>query len=156
MMRGDLKISNWIAAPEMLLCFAPFTLGWIDAARALGNLAGGSGSASAGTVLPAIAALLLATTGPVGLLAACRALLVGPPSRARWLPGALVVGSIVNGLVLVAVAVMDGGAFGSPGDFNFWSGLVLLSALPALGAAHLPLLYPPSSLSMSSVSSSNM
>ena len=155
MIRGDLKISSWIALPEMLLCFAPLTIGWIDAARALGNLGGRPGFGGSGPVLFATAALVLATTGPAGLLAALRVLLLGRPVHPRWLPATLLAGSIINGLALVAIALIGGGAFGSRGDFNFWCGLALLSALPALGAAHLPALYPPSSLSMSSVSSSN-
>ena len=154
MVRGDLRISHWIAVPEMLLCFAPLTIGWLDAARALGSMAGGAGFVSSGTVLSAAAALVLATTGPVGSLAALRVLLLGRISHARWLPKVLLFGSIINGLVLLATAARGGGAFGSLEDFDFWCGLVLLSALPALGAAHLIVLYPPSSLSTSSVSNS--
>ena len=30
MIHGDLKISRWLLVPEMLLCFAPLTLLWLD------------------------------------------------------------------------------------------------------------------------------
>ena len=151
MLTGDLKISRWILVPEMLLCFMPLTFGWLDA------IGGSSGivrlnrdvihqhflHSPGGTFV--LAALMIGATlaalGPVGLITAFRLVVSAHTPRNQWLRTALVAGPIVYGAVMVLVRVALGGtgalALDAADSFDFWSGILLLSALPALGAAHM-------------------
>lgn len=126
MLRGNLRISTWIAVPEMLLCFAPLTIAGVDAVQTLSGMLQQPAPRGASAVAVTIMVAALAAIGPVGLVGAFRVLFNGKPIRARWLRVAVVAGPILLGLVLIASQA-----------FDLWSGLVLLSLLPALGAAHL-------------------
>lgn len=151
-MLGDkLKISRWIFVLEMLLCFVPLTLGWLDA------LGGGARilrlnaevihkefllTPDGALVLVAlIAGAVLGTLGPLGLATAFRLLISGRAPGSRWLRTALVAGPAVYGVLLLAVRLATGGAgalsFNTVDSFDFWSGILLLSVLPSLGATHL-------------------
>ena len=126
MVKGNLGVSTWVAVPEMLLCFAPLTIACVDAARTLSGMLQHRAPGGSSAVAVPIVVLTLAAIGPVGLVAAFRLLFNAKPIRARWLRVTVVAGPILNGLVLVGSRA-----------FDLWSGLVLLSVLPALGAAHL-------------------
>lgn len=126
MVKGNLRISTWVAAPEMLLCFAPLTIACVDALKALSGTLQHPASGGSTAVAVLIMVVALAAIGPVGLVGAFRLLFNAQPIRARWLRVAVVAGPILNGVLII----------GSQ-PFDVWSGLVLLSVLPALGAAHL-------------------
>jgi hypothetical protein len=156
---GNLKISSWVLAPEMLLCFVPLTMSWLDA------IGGESGivrlnmdiiqkyfiAVRGGTIelVVMIAGAILGALGPVGLLAAFRLIVLGLPMRSPWLRSALVFGPIVCGVLTIVARLAIGGtaafSFRSVDAFDFSSGIFLLSALPALGAVHMLRLGPPSS-----------
>ena len=156
MIKGDLRVSRWLLTPEMLLCFVPLTLLWLD------GIDGGSGllrlnrafiqkyfiAAPGGTMLliALISGVILATIGPIALVAALRLILWGRPIRNAWLRAALVAAPLVYGVTAIFSRIVDigGAAFSAAASdaFDFWSGIVLLSLLPALGALHLLRLSP--------------
>jgi hypothetical protein len=153
------KISRWILAPEMLLCFVPLTIGWRD------GIIGSTGIVRLNvdviqryflgvhggilTLVVIFSGVVLATVGPLGLLAAFRSIVWGRPIRNEWLRAFLVIGPILYGLMtLVSRLAMDGlpsFSFATDDAFDFWSGILLLSILPALGATHMLRLFPPKS-----------
>ena len=157
MLVGDLKMPRWLLAPEMLLCFVPLTIAWLDATAGVANIASLNGEAvhryfldvRGGTMelVAVVAGATLGALGPLGLLAASRLLVLGRSIRSGWLHRALVLGPALFG----ALTVIAHAAIGGPGSlslrsldaFDFWSGIFLMSALPALGAAHLRYLGPP-------------
>jgi hypothetical protein len=109
MLAANLKISRWILLPEMLLCFVPLTLDWLDV------IAGSSGiiqlnghiiqkyflHAPGGTfaLVTMIAGAVLGTLGPLGLTAAFRLIVSGRRPGSRWFRAALVAGPAVYGLL---------------------------------------------------------
>jgi energy-converting hydrogenase Eha subunit A len=151
MIKGDLKISRWLLTPELLLCFLPLTLLWLDA------IDGRSGllrldrasiqkhfiAVPGGTVvlIALICGVILASIGPIALAAALRLIVWKRPVRSAWLRAALVAAPVLYGVIalLARTAEMGAAAFSVAASdaFDFWSGIVLLSVLPALGAAHL-------------------
>jgi hypothetical protein len=158
MLTGNLKISRWILLPEMLLCFVPLTIGWLDAIGGNSGIVRLNGDViqkhflqvPGGTVILAalIAGAILGVLGPLGLTAAFRLVVSGHPPRNRWLRTALVAGPVAYGVLTLVIRVALGGAdalgFDAADSFDFWSGVLLLSALPALGAVHMLRLAPQS------------
>ncbi|HEX3847999.1 MAG TPA: hypothetical protein VHV81_11520 [Steroidobacteraceae bacterium] len=134
MVKGNLRISNWVAVPEMILCFAPLTLACADALQNFGGLLGGRIGGGPGEMALVAAGAALGAVGPVALVGAVRLLFGARPMRAPWLRAAVIAGPVLYGAMLIAQAWS--GEFAA-NAFDFWGALVLLSALPALGAAHL-------------------
>lgn len=150
------KISRWILAPEMLLCFIPLTIGWRD------GIVGGSGivrldlnvihryflDVPGGTLIliAMLTGVVLATVGPLGLLAAFRSIVWGRPLRSKRVRAFLVIGPILYGVLTLFLRLAIDGvpSFGFRTDdaFDFWSGILLLSVLPALGAIHMLRIFP--------------
>jgi energy-converting hydrogenase Eha subunit A len=126
----------------------PLTLLWLD------GIDGGSGllrldrasiqkyfiGVPGGTVflIALISGVILAAIGPIALVAALRLIVWGRPIRNAWLRGAIVAAPILYG-AMALLARVGGAAFSAAATdaFDFWSGIILLSVLPALGAAHL-------------------
>jgi len=156
MINGNLKISRWLLAPEMLLCFVPLTLLWLDAIDGSSGLTRLNMAAihkyflgvPGGMVflVTLIAGTALATIGPIGLLAGFRMIVMGRPLKSAWLRVALIAAPILYGAMALLLRLSETGTaafdFAASDAFDFWSGIVLLSALPALGAAHLLRLSP--------------
>lgn len=151
MLTGNLRISRWILVPEMLLCFVPLTFGWLDALGGSSGIVRMNGEviqryflhtpAETLALVALIAGAVLGSLGPLGLTTAFRLVVSGRAPGGRWLPTVLVAGPALYGvLTLVAQLAIGGmGALGldAPDSFDFWSGILLLSVLPSLGAAHL-------------------
>jgi hypothetical protein len=158
MVTGNLKISRWILLPEMLLCFVPLTFGWLDAIGGSSDVMRLGGDAiqkrflqvpGGSFILAALlAGAILGVLGPLGLTAAFRLVFSGHAPRNQWLRTALFAGPIAYGVLTVFIRLAAGGAgalaLNAADSFDFWSGVLLLSALPALGAAHMLRLAPPS------------
>jgi hypothetical protein len=156
MIHGDLKISRWLLAPEMLLCFAPLTLLWLDGIDGRSGLLRLNSAmihkyfigVPGGTafLIAMFAGVVLATIGPIALVAAFRMILLRTPLNNAALRVALIAAPILYGLMSVTLRAVETGAATfdmAPADaFDFWSGIFLLSILPALGAAHLLRLTP--------------
>jgi hypothetical protein len=151
MLTGNLKISRWILVPEMLLCFVPLTLGWLDAVGGSSGVMRLSGEAvakrflhSPGGTLVLVALLagaVLGALGPLGLATAFRWIVSGRAPGSRWFRAALVAGPAAYGVLTLATRLATGGAgsltLDAADSFDFWSGILLLSVLPSLGAAHM-------------------
>lgn len=140
MFAANLKVSRWIFVPEMLLCFVPLIFLWVDAVGAIHRgLLDAHGGISAPTAL--IAGAILGTIGPLGLATALRLIVTGRPPGGRWFRAVLLAGPMVYGVINLAVRWsmqgMSALGFEAPDSFDFWSGMVLLSVLPSLGAMHL-------------------
>ena len=156
MIKGNLEISRWLLAPEMLLCFAPLTWLWLDAIDGSSGLTRLNAAAihhdflsvPGGTafLVTLIAGAALATSGPLGLFAGLRMVVLGRPLKNAGLRVALMAAPILYGAMtlLFRLNAMGVAAFdvAAADAFDFWSGIVLLSLLPALGAAHLLSLSP--------------
>lgn len=154
MLTGNLKISPWVFCLEMILCFVPLSVGWLD------SLFGSSGiirlnseiihryfiDASGGEIVLAmmISAAILGALGPIGLVAAFRLIVLGRPLQSPWLGSVLVGGPLLYGVLTLVSRFANGGSaaigFNAVDAFDLWSGVLLLSLLPALGAAHMLLI----------------
>jgi hypothetical protein len=158
MIKGDLKISRWLLTPELLLCFLPLTLLWLDAIDGRSGLLRLDRASiqkyfigvPGGTVVlfALISGVILATIGPIALAAALRLIVWKRPVRSAWLRTALVAAPVLYGVIALLARMADMGAaafsVAVSDAFDFWSGIVLLAALPALGAVHLLRLSPSS------------
>ncbi len=136
MTTGNWKISRWIIAPEMLLCFLPLTIVWLDS---IGKVWGVVMVAAPPVTAPwravclVIAMMIVATLGPAGLIAAFRLVALARPLCSQPLRIALIAGPILFGALLITWRLTIAGL----GGFDFWSGLLLGCGLPLLGAVHL-------------------
>jgi hypothetical protein len=151
MFTANLKVSRWILVPEMLLCFVPLTILWLDAVGASSGLIRLSGEllhkyflGAPGGIFALIAMLagaVLGTLGPLGLIAAFRLVVAGRRPGGRWFRAALIAGPALYGALALAARWAMGGTgalgFDASDSFDFWSGILLLSALPSLGAVHM-------------------
>lgn len=150
------QLSRWVLSLEMLLCFAPLTIAWLDGLFGVSGIIPLSmnvahrhsvGVPGGTLILPAaIARVILATVGPISFIAAFRLLVLGRSMRGKWLRVAMVTCPILYGLLDVYLRF----AFGGSGAFrfdtvDFWSGMLLLTVLPTIGVAHLLRLGPLSS-----------
>ena len=151
---GNLVIARWVLAAEMLLCYAAPTLAvlgawvWLDELAHLVRLDPAHFHKYFLADKAGLVALVEMTTmgplslcGPVGLLVAGRYLLGGKAGGPRWLQAFLLWSPIIMGVIMVAARLFNGGLadFRPDADsaFDAWSGLILLSLLPAAAAMHL-------------------
>lgn len=151
MLTGNLRISRWILVSEMLLCFVPLTFGWLVAIGGSSGIARLGGDviqrrflqAPDGTLMlfALIAAAVLGAFGPLSLAIAFRWLVSGRTPGSRWFRAALVGGPAAYGILMLAARLATGGTgalgFAAADSFDFWSGILLLSVLPSLGAVHM-------------------
>lgn len=151
-----LKVSRWILVPEMLLCFVPLSFLCRDSVAAGAHMVRAHGEAlqehalrnADGTLalITVIAGAVVGALGPLGLIGASCLVVGARLPRNRWF-GALLIGApVLYGLLTLTarLATAGPGALGpdAPDSFDFWSGILLLSALPSLGAAHWLSLVP--------------
>jgi hypothetical protein len=83
-----------------------------------------------------IAGALVGVVGPLGLAITTQWAVSGRVVRSPWFRVTLITGPALYGALMLATRVSVGG-LGAAGGFDFWSGMLLLAALPAIGAAHL-------------------
>lgn len=152
MITGNLKIARWILMPEILLCFVPLSIAWLD------SIFGGSGVIRLNAavihrnfigvpggemvLMWMISTAILGALGPVGLIAGFRVAVLGRPLRTHWLCIALVIGPLLYGVLILISRFAVASPVASFTEVDFWRALVLLSALPAVGAAHMIPLHP--------------
>ena len=140
---GTLRVSRFVLALEMALCFAPLTFGWFDV------VVGNSGVAwldmasiqryylgtteGVAALAKMFAGALIGVLGPLGLIVAVRHIVFGRALQRGWVSSAMIAGPIVLGVVYVTANLAD--------DTRWWPAwigfYVMFVALPAMGAAHL-------------------
>jgi hypothetical protein len=140
---GNLRVSRFVLALEMALCFVPMTFGWVDV------VVGNSGVAwldpasiqryylgdteGVAALAKMFAGALIGVLGPLGLILAARYIVFGRALQRGWLSSALIGGPILLGVIYVAANLAT--------DTRWWPSwigfYVMFVALPALGAAHL-------------------
>jgi hypothetical protein len=144
MVVGGLRVSRWVLALEMALCFVPLTFGWFDVLFGMSGVAWLNveviqryfiGAPGGITILATLySAAILGALGPLGLLVALRLIALGRGIRSRLLGRVLVAGPILLGVIYIGGNVIVGG----PQVLATWvGGALLLFVLPMAGAAHL-------------------
>ena len=149
MIIGNLKISRWLLAIEMIFCFIPLTFVWFD------MLFGSSGviqlnleiiqmyfiNSTTGQVMlvTMLSMSLVGILGPVGLIAAFRSILSGRSIYGSIFNRIQISGPIVLGMIYLSGWLLTPTAL----RFDHFGFLLLCSILPALGAAHIYYLYSP-------------
>lgn len=144
MVVGSFRISRWVLAPELALCFVPLTFGWLDV------MFGASGIvhfdmtvveryflAEPGglTALLTIGAqAMLGIVGPIGLLLALRLVVLNRPLRSHALATALVAAAVLIAAVFIANQAILGSIATA---WDVAGALILFSMLPAAGILHL-------------------
>jgi hypothetical protein len=153
---GNLRVSRFVLALEMALCFVPLTFGWVaimfdpsgvawlDAATVERYYLGTTDGVAALTTM--LVAAVIGLLGPVGLLVAARQIVFGRALRNALLRAALIAGPIVLGAVYVGANLV----MGTEWSIEWFGFYVMFVALPLAGAAHLLYLgrtQPPTTLS---------
>jgi hypothetical protein len=148
MLVGKLHVSRWVLVPEMLLCFVPLVLLLAGAATSVAHLRWELipkyflvAPGAALLLLSLFAGVIVGLLGPIALVAAFRLVVLHRPLRNRWVRATIVTGPALYGVLVILDRLALGGLANlspaSPDFFDFVSAMVLLSCLPALGAAHL-------------------
>jgi len=140
---GTLKVSRFVLALEMALCFVPMTFGWLDI------VFGDSGVAwldapivqryylgttqGVAALAKMFAGALIGVLGPLGIVVGLRYIVFGKALHRGWLSAGLVAGPIALGIVYMAAN------FASNTRWSIeWAGFyVLFVAVPLAGALHL-------------------
>jgi hypothetical protein len=149
MRTGNFQISRGVLLLELLVCFAPLTLGWWDAVFGPSGVSGLNQSVMqehflatplGRTVLGMmIGAAVIGLVGPIGLFLASRAAVTGAGLRSRALGIAMIAGVMLYIAASVLLRLFSGpGAYAATLSF-----IVLIGVLPALGTAHLMYLSRP-------------
>ena len=143
---GNLRVSRFVLALEMALCFVPLTLGWLDVLFGQSGVAWLDAAAVERYYLvntDGVAALAkqlvgaaVGVLGPVGLIVAVRHLVLGRALHHGMLGVLLIAGPIALAVVYVAANLATDTSWSTE-----WAGFyVLFVALPLAGAAHLLIL----------------
>jgi len=144
MIIGNLKISRWILIPELLLCFVPLTLFWLDTSFGIYGIFRHNmdfvqqnivrfPEGTAFTVM-ILTTAVLGLLGPVGLISAFRLIVLKQPVHARIAGIGLIAGPFILGIVTVTCLLLM-----RPVIWLDELGLVMLlfSVMPSIGAAHM-------------------
>ena len=143
----NLKISRWILAPELALCFVPLTMVWVESLFGMSGLIHLNSdiiqwyfSSTTGTIMlvTMIAAVILGLLGPLGLILALRLIVSSRSLPARLPFVVLIAGPVLLGTIYLTSWLLMGTELG----IDYWRGLILISLLPALGATHMLYLNP--------------
>ena len=146
---GTLRVSRFVLALEMALCFVPITLGWYDVMFGMSGVAWLDvdtveryylGSTEGVAVLTTLLVWAVAGLfGPLGLVVAARHIVFGRALRHGWLSLLLIAGPIGVGAVYLAANFVTGSEW-SISRVGFY---VLFVAVPLAGALHLRYLGRP-------------
>ena len=140
---GNFQISRGVLFLELLVCFAPITLGWWDAVFGRTGVLGLNQNIiqqyflttplSRVVLAMMIGGAVIGLVGPIGLFLASRAAATGTGLRSRALGM-----TMIAGVTLFIAASILLRLFSGPGAYAATLSLiVLIGVLPALGTAHL-------------------
>lgn len=148
MLIGDLKISRWVLAPELLLCFGPLAFGWTDVVWGVSGVTTLNAevvqqyflNTPRGTFMLIYMLLeaVLGILGPIALVLGTAFVIFNRPILSRRVAAALL--AIAGGIALIFTArlVFDFIAPDSVPNFGGFAGVMLLfSILPAVGLTHM-------------------
>jgi hypothetical protein len=149
MQTGTLRISRSVLLLEMLLCFLPLTLGWLDVVfGSSGVVHLNSGiierhfldtPLNTSVLGMMIGAAVIGCVGPVGLFLTLRAVSTGTGLRNRSLGISMIAGVAAYAAASVILRLIGGpGAYAADASF-----ILLVIVLPAIGIAHLMYLATP-------------
>lgn len=148
MVIGDLRISRWVLAPELLLCFGPLAFGWLDVVWGDSGVTGLTPEIVQKFFLTTprgvfmlvymILEAVLGILGPIALIFGATFVVFKRPVLTRTQAAALLATAAGIAAALLARLVFDWVAFDSDPKFGGFAGSVLLfSLLPAAGIAHM-------------------
>lgn len=144
MIVGNLRISRWVLAPELALCFVPLTFGWLDVVFGASGVVrldmnvvdryflAEPGGLTALLTIGAQAAL--GVLGPIGLAFALRLVVLNRPLRNRALGAVLLTAAALIAAVFIANQAILGSIATA---WDVAGTLILFSLLPAAGIFHL-------------------
>jgi hypothetical protein len=149
MQTGTLRISRVVLSIELLVCFLPLSVGWLD------GVVGGSGLVRFNAAIiekyfldrpqdviilsMMIAVAIVGLVGPIGLFLASRAVLTGVALRSRALGRTMIIGILGYAIASLALLFLRG-----PGAYAATtSSVVLFLLLPMIGVVHLMYLGSP-------------
>jgi hypothetical protein len=139
---GSLRVSRFVLALEMALCFVPITFGWFDVMFGMSGVAWLDGptidlyvGTPVGVAMLAkmLVGAVIRLLGPLGLVVAIRHIALGRALRRAWFSAVLVGGPIL----LAAVYVVANLASGTEFSIELGGFYVLFAVLPLAGAVHL-------------------
>lgn len=145
---GTLRVSRFVLALEMALCFVPLTLGWFDIVFGMSGVAWLdmdmvelylSTTTGVAVLTTILAWAVLGLVGPLGLVIAARQIALGRSLPRGLLSSMLVAGPIGVGAVYLAAGFVTGSEW-SIERVGFY---VLFVAVPLAGAIHLVYLGRP-------------
>jgi hypothetical protein len=144
MQTGTLRISRSVLLIEMVLCFLPLTLGWLDVVfGGFGVLQLNSSiietHLSTSILGMMLGAAVVGCVGPIGLFLTLRAVTTGDGLRNRNLGLAMIAGIAAYAIASVILRLVAGpGAYAADASF-----ILLIIVLPTIGIAHLMYLATP-------------
>lgn len=157
MQNGTLRISRSVLLLEMILCFLPLTLGWLDAVFGSFGVRHLNSNViekhfldtplNTSTLGMMIGAAVIGCVGPVGLFLSLRAVTTGTGLHNRRLGIAMIAGIAAYATAsLILRLVVGPGAYAADASF-----ILLMMLLPAIGIAHLMYLATPARLANSAL-----
>jgi hypothetical protein len=148
MLIGNLKISRWVLAPELLLCFGPLAFGWTDAVWGISGVTTLTAeniqqfflNTPRGTfmLIYMILEAVLGVLGPITLALGTAFVIFNRPILSRRALTLLL--AVAGGIALIFIArlLFDFVAPDSDPNFGGFAGVMLLFAiLPAAGLVHM-------------------
>jgi hypothetical protein len=149
MQNGTLRISRSVLLLELLACFLPITLGWLDVVFGTYGIRHLDSNVIQQHFLDTplntsilgmmIGAGIIGLIGPIGLFLALRAVTTGTGLRNRSFGIAMIAAVSAFAMASVILRIVAGpGAYAADASF-----IVLMIALPAAGIAHLMYLATP-------------
>lgn len=146
MVIGNMKISRWLLGPELIFCFFPLIFTWLESLfwLSMTNLVTfeysiGNSVQPIPYVILNFSIIILGTLAPLSLFVAFRSIILDVHLPGKLIRLVLFVGPLLLGVIYTLCWSLLGLNSGN----NFWSGLFLLSALPALGMGHMIYIYSP-------------
>ena len=146
---GNLKISRWILAPELLFCFLPLSMLWLGSTYQLMLIISGNTGfiyqnffgtpGGIPILLMLIAWFCLGISGPISLFIAFRLIILNRTTHRGSLGKIMTISPLL--LAVITLSVWRSINANLPDDY--WAAVLIEFILPALGAAHLYYVYTP-------------
>ena len=148
MVIGDLKISRWVLAPELLLCFVPLAMGWMDVVWGVSGITKLTPEIverfflntprGTFTLVYMILEAVLGLLSPIVLALGAAFIIFKRPVLTRGQATGLIAVALAISAILAARLIVDLFALNSdPNLGGFATAVLMFSILPAVGVAHM-------------------